>query len=250
MAVIWKKENKGRRFEVRSAGNSLRLYTNGVFNSQYNPKQLITHAVWDLLTIPAFIHYPTPLNRVLVLGVGGGTCFHQLDAWLNPKEIVGVELCKDHINIAKRFFSLNKKHHKVIHDDAIDFIKNYQGTKFDLIIEDLYVETQDHAERAILAEKTWLNALHKHLTPSGVLVMNFYGKADLDKSSALKQTSALKPFNSVLQLSTRNYENRVIALSKKPISPTQLRQNLQSHPNLIQVKSGRLKLDYHCRKVK
>lgn len=54
MAIVWSRQLSGVHYEVRSAGNSLRLYTDGVFHSQYNPCRLITGHVWDLLMLPAF----------------------------------------------------------------------------------------------------------------------------------------------------------------------------------------------------
>jgi len=56
---------------VRSAGYSLRLYTDGVFHTQYNPGNPLTGHIWDLLMLPAFFYEPDTIKRVLVLGVGG-----------------------------------------------------------------------------------------------------------------------------------------------------------------------------------
>ncbi len=72
MAIVWSKKVAETRYEVRSAGSPLRLYTDGVFHSQYNPEQLLTGHVWDLLMLPAFFYPKNTIKRVLVLGVGGG----------------------------------------------------------------------------------------------------------------------------------------------------------------------------------
>lgn len=68
MSLIWSKNVSGVQYEVRSAGSSKRLYTNGVFHSQYNPVQKITGHVWDLLMIPAFFYPQNTIKKVLVLG--------------------------------------------------------------------------------------------------------------------------------------------------------------------------------------
>lgn len=246
MAVIWKQQSDGRNFEVRTAGKAKRLYTNGVFNSQYNPNNLITHAVWDLLSIPALLPHPKPPERVLVLGVGGGTVFHQLDAWAGPSSITGVELCATHIQIAKKFFDLNKPHHTLIHGDAIEYVKNYRGAKFDLIIEDLYIEGDTEAHRATPANSQWMKKLGQLLTSQGVLVMNFYSKADLDKCSYRQSSSLQKRFPTALQLTTKRYDNRVLAFTKITTSPASLRQNLQQVKVLRKI-NKKLKLSYNCR---
>ena len=71
MAVLFEKVANGRVYQVRSAGNSRRLYTDGVFHSQYNPNHIITGSVWDLLFLPSQFYAKGALKRVLVLGVGG-----------------------------------------------------------------------------------------------------------------------------------------------------------------------------------
>ena len=94
MALLWSTKKDNTQYEVRTAGSSLRLYTNHAFHSQYNPKHVFTGAMWDLLSIPA-LFYATNLQRnpnsVLMLGVGGGTAIHQLQKLTRPKAMIGVE---------------------------------------------------------------------------------------------------------------------------------------------------------------
>ena len=73
MALIWETEQDGVRYEVRRAGQTLRLYANGVQHSEFHPKRLLTGSVWDLLWLPALLHEPARFRRVLVLGLGGGS---------------------------------------------------------------------------------------------------------------------------------------------------------------------------------
>ena len=54
MAILWQKKIKNTQYEVRSAGQTRRLYTDGVFHSQFNPNRAITGGVWDLLMLPTF----------------------------------------------------------------------------------------------------------------------------------------------------------------------------------------------------
>ena len=101
MALLWHKQDGNTRYEVRSAGNTRRLYTNGVFHSQYNSTQPVTGSVWDLLLLPAFFLPASSLKRVLVLGVGGGAVIRQLNHFLQPEQIVGVELNPVHLEVAR-----------------------------------------------------------------------------------------------------------------------------------------------------
>lgn len=60
MAVIWQRRHNQQHYEVRTAGRSVRLYTNGVFHSQYNPAHIMSGGVWDLLCLPLLLrHQPS-----------------------------------------------------------------------------------------------------------------------------------------------------------------------------------------------
>ena len=87
MSILWQKTAGQDRYEVRSAGRSLRLYRNGVLHTQYNPSRPIGGNLWDLLLDPAFFRSPEAIRRVLVLGVGGGAVIRLLNRFVRPDEI-------------------------------------------------------------------------------------------------------------------------------------------------------------------
>ncbi|HET8705303.1 MAG TPA: hypothetical protein VFM46_03285, partial [Pseudomonadales bacterium] len=106
MTILFSTQQNGHTYEVRSAGKTRRLYTDGVFHSQYHPQHVMTGSVWDLLFLPSQFYAPGELKRVLVLGVGGGAAIHMLNHFAAPKQIVGVELSKIHLKLAKDYFDL------------------------------------------------------------------------------------------------------------------------------------------------
>ena len=58
MAIVWSKVVGDSQYEVRTAGQSIRLYKDGVFHSQWNARRPLAGGVWDLLFIPAlFLHH-------------------------------------------------------------------------------------------------------------------------------------------------------------------------------------------------
>ena len=73
MAIIWSHRENGHLYQVRGAGASLRLYTDGVLHSQFNPRRVVTGSVWDLLWLPLFFRSSPAPDRVLLLGMGAGT---------------------------------------------------------------------------------------------------------------------------------------------------------------------------------
>ena len=69
MTVLFEVNKAGKHYEVRQAGASLRLYTNGAFHSQWNKSHVFGGAVWDLLSLPVLLRAKPP-DHILMLGVG------------------------------------------------------------------------------------------------------------------------------------------------------------------------------------
>ena len=107
MAIIWQETRDGTRYQVRSAGKTIRLYTDNVLHSQYNPSKKLTGSVWDLLFLPALCLTQKKPLRVLVLGVGGGAIMHMMNDFFNCEKIIGLELNPTHIEVAHNYFALS-----------------------------------------------------------------------------------------------------------------------------------------------
>lgn len=248
MAIVWRKILDGTQYEVRSAGKTLRLYTDGVFHSQHNPKQLLTGHVWDLLMLPAFFYPPEKIKRVLVMGVGGGAVMHMLRHFVSPQVIVGVELNPVHISVAKRFFGLKHKTIQLIEADAVAWLKNYKGEKFDLIIDDLFAEKEGEPVSVVKANASWFSFMLKHLNHDGVIVRNFINKPELLDSAGLAHAATSKRFDSVFQLTSCFNENFVAAYVRKAVTSKVLRDNLIATPGLNpNLKTSRLR--YRIRRL-
>ncbi len=247
MAIVWSKSVSGVKYEVRSAGNSLRLYTDGVFHSQYNSKQILTGHVWDLLMLPAFFYPKKKIKRVLVMGVGGGAVLHMIRHFFTADEIVGIELNPVHISIGKRFFDLNKAPIKLIEADAINWLKSYRGEKFDIIIDDLFSEKNGEPVPVIGATQKWFGIMLRNLLDDGVIVRNFINREELLCSAGLANSLTNKKFNSVFQFSNSFNENYVAAYLRKSATSQQLRKHLVLSGLNPSLKTSRLR--YRIRKL-
>lgn len=246
MAIIWQKQVKNTLYEVRTAGETRRLYTDGVFHSQFNPQRAITGGVWDLLMLPAFFYPAESIQRVLVLGVGGGAVIHQLQRYIKPTEIIGVELNPVHIMVAKRYFGVTSKLAQLVEADAIEWLENYTGPPFDMIIDDLFGEEDGEPIRAIKANKDWVEKLNSHLTPQGMLVMNFISSSDLKNCAAVSYKKTARVFSSSFQFSLLNYDNAIGAFLKTPSTSQTLRKNINKISELKKNKE----LSFHIRNLK
>ncbi|UCB56125.1 MAG: hypothetical protein JSW45_06230 [Thiotrichales bacterium] len=249
MAIVWHKKSDGRLYEVRSAGRSLRLYTDGVCHSQYNPANPLTGHIWDLLMLPAFFYEPNVINRVLVLGVGGGASMQLIRQYVKPKSIIGVEFNPTHIFVAKRFFRLRHDSIQLIHADAIQWIKDYNGEKFDLIIDDLFAEDNGEPIPAVESNASWFNCLLKHVTKEGLIVKNFLDRQTARSSAGLTNPRINRKFSSIFQLTTPYNENVAIAYLKRASTSQALRKRLIATPGLNpRLKTSRLR--YLVRRLK
>jgi len=247
MAVIWRKKHEGSIYEVRAAGRSRRLYTNGVFHTQYNPARVVTGGIWDLLMIPAFFKPVEEIKRVLVLGVGGGSVIRQLNRFASPDHIIGVELNPVHLYVARKYFGVNCSEAELIEADAISWLKEYEGPAFDLIIDDLFFEEDGEPVRAVAADEEWLNVITRNLNPLGMLVMNFISSKTL-KSCCLISENKNSVYKSAFQISMPIYENAIGIFLSFNASSTDLRTNLKAQPRLGASLNNR-NLNYVIRKL-
>ncbi|VAX07932.1 hypothetical protein MNBD_GAMMA25-1162 [hydrothermal vent metagenome] len=231
MAVIWRKKHEGSIYEVRAAGRSRRLYTNGVFHTQYNPARVVTGGIWDLLMIPAFFKPLEEIKRVLVMGVGGGAVIRQLNRFTSPDSIIGIELNPIHLYVAKKYFGVGNSEAELIEADAVAWLKEYSGPPFDLIIDDLFTEEEGEPVRAVAADSDWLKLITDNLNKNGMLVMNFISSETL-KSCALFNKTKNPFYHAAFQISMPIYDNAIGIFLGFDATSTDLRMNLKSQPRL------------------
>ena len=248
MGIVWHKTVDGKQYEVRSAGQTRRLYTDGVFHTQYNPNKTLTSNVWDLLSLPSFFLSSKNIRRILVLGVGGGAVLRQFLQWYPEADITGVELDKMHIRIAKRFFGLTNKRVTLIHADALDWVSCYRGLPFDIIIDDLFGEIEGEPNRVVDANLKWIKQLNRLLTAHGMLVMNFTESKDLRNCAVLQNESARNIFKAAYRLMTPLYENHIGVFLKQTSTANEWKQRIKQHDVGSEFEQCRDK--YQLRKLK
>ncbi len=235
MAVLWQTRRNGVTYEVRGAGQSVRLYSNGIFHSQWNSRHVFTGALWDLLTLPGFLLNSSHPLRVLVLGVGGGAVIRQLLALLDIDEIVGVELDRTHLQIAQRWFGLSKFDNVTLQcADVRDWLPHYQGDGFDIVIDDLFGHAEADTLRSVDIDRGWSRQLASVLLPDSVLVVNTVNKSEKQAIAdvlrpaidADKSARASSCVGAGYSLRHPLYDNRVEVLhrSTDPVSTSQWRK--------------------------
>lgn len=224
MAIVWSKIVGDSHYEVRTAGQSIRLYKSGVFHSQWNPDRPLAGGVWDLLFIPV-LFLDLRISRVLVLGVGGGASIKLYRQLLDVDEVVGVELDRVHLQVARKFFAVRDSRVKLECANALDWVADYRGEPFDVVVEDLFTEQDGEAVRVAAADAAWFAALLNLLKPGGILIINFEDAAQMRRSMPFYASAAgRQPI--AYQFGQPSYGNCVCAFLPADLKPAALRGRL------------------------
>jgi len=213
-------------YEVRLAGRSVRLYTNGVLHSQYNPQHPVAGGLWDLLSLPALFLPTTVAPRVLVLGVGGGAVIRQLSILLDRPHITGIDIDRMHVQIARQWFGVSSDMAVLIEADAITWVKRYRGKGFDLVVDDLFGENEGEPVRAVELDQSWSAALTRLLRPEGVIVINTL------ECRALRARGFLPQMSGRYRCQLPQYENCIGVFTANGSTQKTWRQRLQQHARL------------------
>jgi spermidine synthase len=226
MAVIHSRQVGDTCYEIRTAGRSVRLYTNRLLHTQYHPERLVTSGVWDLLALPA-LALPR-VERVLLLGVGGGAAIHLLRSWCPGVHITGVELNPIHLQLARRYFGLKGSDLTLLQADAGHYVRNYRGKPFDLVIEDVFTGSDGEPDRVFPATRPWCQALGRLVNKQGALVINTVSTRQLRESAFVRDPRIRGQWQSHLGLTLPCYENAVGAFFRLPVTTSELRATVRS----------------------
>jgi len=214
MTTLWEHEERGTHYSVRQSGASIRLYSNKVFHTQWNPNKPIAGGVWDCLSLPVLYRPINSSLRILLLGVGGGAVIKQLQLLTDFTEMVAVEIDAQHLDIASRWFGVNDSRVSLVHGDAIQWLANYEGAPFDLIIDDLFGHDEGEPIRACELTPLWTDLLRAHLVSGGLLVVNCVNSKELKQAMSSLADSG---FRYGYRWSLPLYENAIGVLSTAPV---------------------------------
>jgi spermidine synthase len=130
------------------------------------------------------------MESILVLGVGGGSVFKTLvDEIKFKNELIGVEIDEEMIQIANKYFNLDKiPNLTIIIDDAFEFVLKTKKT-YDLIIIDIFEDTK---MPNFVYEKFFMNRIGDLLNNKGFILFN---TMLLDEQQNQRNLEYIKNFN-------------------------------------------------------
>ena len=226
MTTLWEGERGGIRYSVRAHGASVRLHSNGVFHSQWNPERPFAGGVWDCLGLPVLYRPVEDVRRVLLLGVGGGAVIRQLERLAPEASVTGIEIDPVHLDIARRWFGVRDgaKGVTLVEGDAVAWLRGRSGEPFDVVVDDLFGHDAGEPVRARELTPDWIGLLRASVTDTGLAVVNCVDGREL---KAAAPAFADEGFRHARRWSQTGYENAIGVFSAAPLVPREWSRRLE-----------------------
>ncbi len=224
MGLLWETYIDGTHYSVRSAGKTVRLYSNGVFHSQWNENRPFSGAIWDCLSLPVLYRAPENTKNILMLGLGGGASVRQLQRLVPFENLTAVEIDAAHIDIAQRWFGVASDTIELVHGNAIEWVTTAKTHRFDLIIDDLFGHAEGEPVRAQAITDVWVAELSRHLTPEAVLVVNCISRQHFAKAVVVFKRAG---FAQAYRWTLSEYDNAIGVFFRLPVPSGTWLQHLQ-----------------------
>jgi spermidine synthase len=111
------------RVRVDESGGTRTLVVDETFASFYTPGEIATHCVWDAIAAPILWLAPARRRRILILGLGGGSIARLARAFAPDAEILGIELDRDVVRLARKHLDLDALEIEVEIADAYEWLR-------------------------------------------------------------------------------------------------------------------------------
>lgn len=216
MTLLWETRSAGTHYSVRGHGATVRLYSNGVFHSQWNPERPFAGGIWDCLGLPVLYRRRDATRRILLLGVGGGAVIRQLETLLPFESMTAVEIDPVHVDVAQRWFGVEDVRVSLIEDDAIAWLQRYAGEPFDMVIDDLFGHDSGEPVRARALTPEWVSLLRTHTAANGLVVVNCVKQIELTEAAPSFRDEG---FRHARRWSLPGYENAIGVFSAAELIP-------------------------------
>jgi len=201
------------------------LYVDGTFASCYEPGQVATGSVWDALAAGITALPRRRRGSVLLLGLGGGSAARVARALAPRARIVGVEIDRSVLRLARRWFDLDALGIEVVIDDARAYLERCRR-RFDAVLEDVFIGTgRDAVKPEWLPQPGLARAAHR-LSPHGILASNA-----LDEAPAVSAAMRCL-FSSVVRIEIDDYDNQIFVGCSRALTGRGLRGAVAATPVL------------------
>jgi spermidine synthase len=201
------------------------------FASSYRPGEIATHCVWDAIAAPILWLPPERRRRILILGLGGGSVARLTRALAPKSEIVGVELDRDVVRLAREHLELDALDVQIEIADALAWLREAGNAgkatgRFDAILEDVFIGHGDAVHKPEWIPDPAHALARSRLSKGGVFVSN---TLDEHRAVARDMRSA---FPALVSIETEDYDNRVLVAGSEGLTGNALRRRVAESPIL------------------
>lgn len=237
--TVYERESLYNYIRVSRNGPDMLLKLNegaGV-HSVYRPDMLLADGIWDAFLIaPYFASAPVrpeDMQRMLIIGLAGGTVAKLTSLAYGPILIDGVELDPAIIETGQRYFDMTEPNLRPVAQDGRYFL-NHGAGRYDIIVIDAYRPPYIPFH---LTTVEFFAEVAAHLTPNGVVAINIGRTADdYALVDALAATMG-QVFPSVFVLdepdSGEGLGNSLVVATRRPASLDDFRTNTAALPEPI-----------------
>lgn len=201
------------------------LIVDETFASFYRPGEASTGSVWDALAAPVLALPEKRRRRVLLLGVGGGSVARIVRAIAPGARIVGVELDREVVRAARRWFDIDELGLELVVDDARAFLER-DRRQFDVVIEDVFIGRGDDVRKPDWLPEPGLRLAAARVARGGLLVSN-----TLDEGPATVRLLGTL-FPALVRIDVQDYDNRIVAAGPAGLGARGLRRAVAGCPVL------------------
>lgn len=173
--IVFEKQSLYNKVTVVNLLGTYTLKSDGVTQSAYYTSDFAKHGYWkkaaDIITTK--VEAP---DRILFLGLGGGTSVHYLSKKYPKAALTAVEIDDVVIEAAKTYFEIDTiPNLAILSANAFDYVKNVKGTQFDVIFADMFM---GGFFVSIPNKREFFTDISNILTPNGLLIFNYTFKKD------------------------------------------------------------------------
>jgi spermidine synthase len=190
------------RVRVRLRGRRRELRVDGTYASAWTPGEIATRSVWDALAASVLALPPERRRSVLLLGLGAGSAARIVRALAPAARIVGVELDRDVVAAARRWFELDRLRVEVVIGDAREVLASRRD-RFDVVLEDVFMGREAELRKPEGFPLPALAHAQARLAPGGVLASN-----TIDEGPAVRRALAAR-FPRLVEIAVAEHDNRI-----------------------------------------